>query len=480
MRLVLAIALGLSALALLLVLRSGGRSELVPPPGGTARAAHAGSDLQPPPARGATREEVVPGEPPAGAPGERPPQQPPTLVLEGVVLDRGDPSTWSSFPSIRLAVEAGPTEAPGSAVLDPSRTPVCAAQVLARTWDGFERRALGAATTDAAGRWRIEVEEGELPPARIGVEVLAQADGHAPVVRAQPRPFPLPAQLSFEHALPALPLPAGRVLLEDGSPAACARVALQGGDPDEIEEIAEGVRIAKEIHGTALTDERGLYWLAVGGAIVPAGVYRLSARRGELSTELVLPPGLAALPERLPDLVLRESDASFAGRVVAADGVPLPGVRVEARGLPAAAQEDPAQVSAVWTDRFGRFRFRGLPPGARELRVPWDAARVQAEPGGPELLLRLATPCAIVSLADAGGRVLRGPVQAFARHPDRPRDEVGTLRTTLNEAGCAVFPLRPEDAPLELFAESPDGAQARRLVAGGRSQAVRLVVAAPR
>lgn len=464
MRLALALVLIGIALALLFV-RTGSRAAPLPAPATSGAARTAPGALSPPPQREEAprpaREEVPTDAGLAAAPAV--PDDAPPLVLEGRVL-MAVPGAWANGEEPRLP-------------------PLAGALVRARWSDGFERGTLGSAVADGDGRWRLAVESSALPPVRLTIEAIAEAPGRATMLEASPLPDDPTTVLAFVHVLPALPQPGGRVLLESGAPAAFASVMLYGGVPhDGTNEPIPGARwqgLLSPFTAHVLADEDGSYAFPGAGEIDSRGTYLLSARRGELAAGCELPAGLAVLPSRLPDLVLRAPPVALEGRVLAADGVPLPGVRVEARALPLVPDLDPAAIPAVWTDAEGRFHFRGLEEGPRELRVPWDPLRVEAGTGSADLTLRLATLCAVVTLVDAQGRTLRAPVQAFAHHHDGPRDALGTLRTTQNEAGCAVFPLRPGVSAIELVAGSPPDGQVRRLLAAsGRTQTVRLVVPA--
>ena len=475
MRALLSLAAFLSAVALLLVLwpeERDGRAPL-----SIARASDAAATRREPLPPDTAPEESEPARealalPQAAAPEERVAAQPRTeagLVLEGCVYLQISP------PRTALPGSSSDLDLP---VPKPEFVTQAGAGVRARWFDGFERGLIGSAVSDSAGRWRIEADARSLPLSRVQIEVVAEAEGHSSETRRTSGPRKLPAVLTFDHALSAAPAGAGRVLDEHGNPVPYADVRLQASvalddSPEQLaprgwfgaEQMAFSIRLHDAL---SLSDEDGRYALELPETTEPLASYTLSARQGDRSCSLVL--ASSSLLQRLPDLVLAGATPSLAGRVVGFDGQALPGVRVEARRGEASKE--------AWSDREGRFRITDLAPGTWDVGVPWDSsATVRVLQPRTDLELRLSPPCVIVSVVDTSGRIVRGPIQAFARRSDGEPDELGALRTNLNETGSAVFPFEDGVEELEILFDAAPAPPISRIVAREeRSVDVQLVV----
>lgn len=154
----------------------------------------------------------------------------------------------------------------------------------------------------------------------------------------------------------------GRVLLADGATAALVGVTLMERHPRRAPEWKPMLRTA--------TDLQGRYRFSGVHAIDRQVCVAVDGERGLGETEPFALNDDGMQSER-PDLRLR-SPGIVEGDVVDADGKPVVGVRV---WLTDARSKETGRYTEVFTDRAGRFRMAGVPPGAALISVGSEGSR---------------------------------------------------------------------------------------------------------
>ncbi len=300
------------------------------------------------------------------------------LVLSGGDFDakRGGP----------LHLVLGPRGALAGLVVD-ARTeePVPGAAVRAVappsfTWDPGER---GETRAGADGAFALAGVP-DLP----GMRLSAAAPGYLEAV-LEPAPGASSAGvLRLEPADP--PRARGRVVLADGSPAAGAVVALGS--------------------SSTRADEQGAFDLAVprpepGAELLARLPARLPALGRGVGARLLAGESVEGL-----ELVLEESGAALAGRVVDAAGKPQKAMRVTAQAL--AAEGQGQDVTVVRTRKDGEFELAGLVPGPYSLIAEGHESGVlgfMAEVEAPSAGLELVTVAGARRIAGVVLRADGGP-----------------------------------------------------------------------
>ncbi|HEX5759169.1 MAG TPA: carboxypeptidase-like regulatory domain-containing protein, partial [Thermoanaerobaculia bacterium] len=287
----------------------------------------------------------------------------------------------------------------GGRVVDPAREPIAGARVILsadrRRGGAMSMRTAGRATSDDEGRFLFEeVEPGTL-------RVMASAEGRQPAELAGVQALPGRDVADLELMLAPGASVSGRVLDAEGRPAAGVTV-------QPVEDVRPGT---SQVYRGTTADGDGWYVLD-GLATGPRSIAAEDEQGQRAVGELDVRPGDNRLDLRLA------GGSEVAGRVVDADGTPVPGAAVEL--LPAGREWTRLQAT---TGADGAFRFEGIEPGEYRARASKGGyATVDSEPlriasapvGGLEL--RLAAGGAIV------GRVLGLEPEALAHV------EVGAFR----------------------------------------------------
>ncbi len=275
------------------------------------------------------------------------------LALVWVVSIGGDPAPRAAAPSARFAVDVvyadgGPPPAPEDTevawpadgprtvvgrITDDGGAPVAGARVVATLPGGKTRQA----TADGAGRYQLD-------RLRPDVEALVfSATGFEPFTLTSPS-FEAAPRVTLDVQLAPLPGVRGRVLVA-GAPVAEARLVLR----------AVGGRRALAV---ATSDGAGRFAMSWPGD----GDYHLSAYHGQHGQARVDVSAPGEVTVELP------GGAWIEGRVVDADGDPVPSFSVTASPLTWMSGGPPAQS---FESGDGRFELGPLAPG--ELKV-WAAA----------------------------------------------------------------------------------------------------------
>lgn len=288
-----------------------------------------------------------------------------------------------------VELDLGPVAPLAGRVVDEVERPVEGARLCAAPLDPGPVPELEArcATSDEAGAFRIDLDAAG--PARLVVtgERIARAE----------RPEVLAPDEEMAVEVRGIGGLRGRVRDGAGAPAEGAEVTLAG----------SGIWPPRSTRA----DGDGAY--RFDG--LPAGVYEVQARRGDLAAPPELGVEVAAGREAVVDLDLAPA-ATLSGRVLAArDDAPLVGATVTV-----AASELSAAPVVARTDEAGRFVVRGLLPGScfvtvwAEGHVP-EVGRPCAAPG--EVEIRLAVGAVV------RGRVVDGrgfPLEGALVEPDLP------------------------------------------------------------
>lgn len=193
------------------------------------------------------------------------------------------------------------------------------------------------------------------------IEPVLQDGGPPPGMRFAPRQHCI-LQLERPSMLTAVPacMVSGTVRLADGRPAALTEVRLEDEQENRLPRWSPVGRIK--------TDRQGNYRM---GRLLPIGNdvrVRVESRAGSATSE---PFALAEPGTRwvAPDITL-SPPATVEGIVRAPDGNPLPGARVWLRDWDFQVDRPKSgSLVEVHTDRLGRYRFRGVPPGGAWLQV---------------------------------------------------------------------------------------------------------------
>ena len=123
----------------------------------------------------------------------------------------------------------------------------------------------------------------------------------------------------------------------------------------------------------ARADKNGEYRVSVVTGTGPVDVYASARTHVAGETGIILKPG----DERRVDLQLQP--AQLAGRVLSADGQPLPGIALEL----IQSKEDTAAFSALTTEAEGVFNFGAQPPGRYLVRAVLTSGPVLYNDGKP-------------------------------------------------------------------------------------------------
>ncbi len=300
--------------------------------------------------------------------------------------------------------DAEPTDrhvwrASGHVVADEKRVP--GAYIEAWIERGSVIMSLPAGAADAAGRYTLDLKVikawSDLERASATLMVRARAPGYRP---GQPTRFPL-----VEHA--DIHAPEGDLELEPGFSIE-GRVVDARGEP-----VARaGVSLHRVPHDGAdwyaYTDTDGHYAVGTEDAGTYAVAVRSSQGTGRSEARAI------ALRESvtLPDVVLSEG-LFIRGRVVSADGTPLPGVDLFANALPTADGTQPPREAGnhqlrARTDADGGFRLFSLWDGRFRIHVSGLQATTDAAMGEHEVLIRILAPVMVTRVVGPEGRPLPG------------------------------------------------------------------------
>jgi len=307
-----------------------------------------------------------------------------------------------------------------------------------------------AASTPSARPRELAGDRGRAPEPAL----LARLE--QPAARREERPRPVPERS-------ALPSPASsaslalRVVDRDGRPLAGARVALAAQAPSAGVPTWAGATTDLDGRARFVDAPRGSeLWLSIGdGEGVLPRVRAIAALTSGEQRDL----GTLAL-----------DGCELAGVVLAPDGAPLAGARIELGVAPTAFDEEHGLAPLVResravlaSDASGSFRVRGIPAGELSLAVDHPLGGLRetvALPRAGELVLRLAAAGrASVLVLDERGEPL--PEASVALVDGRPRSLAGARRALL-ERGVAV-----------------DGRGVAQVARAGASPAAHLVCAAP-
>jgi protocatechuate 3,4-dioxygenase beta subunit len=152
----------------------------------------------------------------------------------------------------------------------------------------------------------------------------------------------------------------GRVRCANGEPAAYVKVHVEHERPERLPRW--------QAFGSTMTDRDGAYRLT-GLPQVPDPVRIAVAAGAGAGTSEAFELGAAGTTVVGADLRL-PPPAIVEGRVRGADGAPSPGARVWLRDWDfAAGMQKSGSLVEVITDREGRYRFAGVPPGGAWLQV---------------------------------------------------------------------------------------------------------------
>lgn len=261
------------------------------------------------------------------------------LMSGGLVF--GLPQVSSESPRARIV----------GRVLSTEGRPLSRAIVTAQKLGGS---ALFQAKTDRSGRYAMDVEPGRYI---IRAEKGGYVTSEYRVEEASLEPTPMMVEagksVTVDLRLPRGGVITGRIVDEDGEPVVGAAVEVER----RQEEPSRGAPWVFGLHGSATTDDRGIY-----------RIYELAS--GVTTEGLVVHPGA-----RVTDvvIVLSNAGAVLRGRVLSSEGdVPLPDAVVQLIPVNFAqrfAERGTVGTRSIVSDQHGGYEIKGIPPGRYYLLV---------------------------------------------------------------------------------------------------------------
>jgi hypothetical protein len=325
---------------------------------------------------------------------------------------------------------------------------------------GLEREVLSRVTTDEAGTYRVDVsslfDRSAAFVLGAAIAVRASATGHTPSDDEIYGDELGPGENQMDLELAAGPVITGRVVDPKGAPVAGAWVALVRGEEQRRSMLFDQA------------DEDGSFVFGLAGDVVHVQANAGGLGRVEHSLAGIDPSESVDLG----DLFLR-AEGVIEGRVVCANGEPVPGLAIH-------ASSSDAEANGAWThtDEHGLFRIAGLNGERYSLRCDSDWIGEAAFPVGTfDAELVVAGHFLWVAVVDEDGVALPGAGLECTLTPPAdgtPLDGEGWISTeTRGALALALVPVGNASAAT-LTSEVPGGEhQAEERVELGGGDCVR-------